>query len=74
MTKSVAKFWLMAAVSSTRPEQKKPHTMIWRRPSVSDRKPHTIADDIIPGNALLVNSAYINASSKDNAPHQNIFI
>lgn len=45
---SMVKFWLMAAAISKSPEQKKPQARICRRPSVSDRKPHTSADDIMP--------------------------
>lgn len=49
VTSNIAKFWLMAAAISIRPEQKKPHTMIFFLPRVSDRNPHTIAEEIMPG-------------------------
>lgn len=37
VTSSIGKFWLIAAIISTSPDPKKPQTMIFRLPSVSER-------------------------------------
>lgn len=46
---SIVKLWLIAADISVSPAPRKPQMRMRLRPRVSERNPHIIADEIIPG-------------------------